>query len=85
MKTIIEQFRKQFPHKIDQVIDDFGHNTKGEIEAFILKSLKTQREEIVKDLEKMKMTKDNLGYVGELSNEHKVKNKTINQIIKILK
>ena len=49
MKTIIEQFRKQFPHKIDQVIDDFGHNTKGEIEAFILKSLKTQREEIIKD------------------------------------
>jgi len=47
--------------------------------------LKTQREEIIKEIEGMKMTKDKLGYVGELSNEHKVKNKTIKKIIKILK
>ena len=83
LKSLKEQDKKHFFEMEELRLKEGGFRIKQH--KIYDEKLKTQREEIIKEIEGMKMTKDKLGYVGELSNEHKVKNKTIKKIIKILK
>ena len=47
MEETLKKFDKLFPHKIAEVIDDFGSTTKDEIKQFITQALQDQ----LKDLE----------------------------------
>jgi len=59
MNKIIEQFKKEFDWRELQYNEAMYVPTKN-VEAFILKSLKTQREETIKEIERMTLwTKGN--------------------------
>lgn len=48
----IEQFNQKFPHKIAEVIDDFGSPLKSDLQDFITTLLEKQRGEIQDKLNK---------------------------------
>ena len=47
----IEQFNQKFPHKIAEVIDDFGSPLKSDLQTFITTLLEKQRDEYVEMIE----------------------------------
>ena len=63
MKTekIIEEFRERFPHKIYEVIDDFGSTTKSDIESFIKSSQENLIKEIIEEIIELRNKKFPIG------------------------
>ena len=43
-----EEFHQKFPHKLSEVIDDFGSTVKSDLKSFISKTIKAERKEAYK-------------------------------------
>ena len=47
MSTPLERFREKFPHKIAEVVDDFGSTVKTDIQDFITSELSLKEQETI--------------------------------------
>ena len=67
MEETLKKFDKLFPHKIAEVIDDFGSTTKDKIKQFITQALQDQK----KDLEEKVVGEEKTDeyYVSEILKE----------------